>query len=92
MTSIIAQQTKHIRDDIAGIVEDEQKPESFGDLIKCSLERAGAHKTPNEIMMEANEMLVPVLGAFVTDDALHLLLLLDSERAILTTAPIPSAS
>ena len=28
-----------------------------------------------------------LLGAFVTNDALHLLLLLDSERAILTTAP-----
>ncbi len=44
MANIIAQQSKHIRDDIAGLVEDEQKPGSFGDLIKCSLELIGAHK------------------------------------------------
>ena len=43
MANIIAQQPKHIRDDIAGLVEDEQKPGSFGDLIKRSVELAGAH-------------------------------------------------
>lgn len=43
MVNIIAQQPKHIRDDIAGLVEDEQKPGSFGDLIKRSVELAGTH-------------------------------------------------
>jgi len=43
MANIIAQQPKHIRDDIAGLVEEEQKPGSFGDLIKRSVELAGAH-------------------------------------------------
>ena len=42
MANIIAQQPKHIRDDIAGLVEEEQKPGSFGDLIKRSVELAGA--------------------------------------------------
>ena len=43
MTNIIAQQPKYIRDVIASLVEDEQKPGSFGDLIKRSVELAGAH-------------------------------------------------
>jgi len=43
MVNIIAQQPKHIRDDIAGLAEEEQKPGSFGDLIKRSVELAGAH-------------------------------------------------
>jgi len=44
MANIIAQQPKHIRDDIAGLVEDEQKLGSFGDLIKRSVELTCAHK------------------------------------------------
>jgi hypothetical protein len=44
MANIIAQQPKYIRDDIASLVKDEQKPGSFGDLIKRSVELAGAHK------------------------------------------------
>lgn len=43
MANIIAQQPRYIRDDIASLVEDEQKPGSFGDLIKRSVELAGAH-------------------------------------------------
>ena len=43
MANIIAQQPKYIRDDIASLVEDEQKPGSFGDLIKRSVELAGVH-------------------------------------------------
>lgn len=43
MANIIAQQPKHIRDDIAGLAEEEQKPGSFGDLIKRSVELADAH-------------------------------------------------
>lgn len=34
MANIIAQQPKYIRDDIASLVEEEQRPGSFGDLIK----------------------------------------------------------
>ena len=44
MANIIARQPRYIRDDIAGLVEEEQRPGSFGDLIKCSLKLAGAHK------------------------------------------------
>jgi hypothetical protein len=43
MANIIAQQPKYIRDDIASLVEAEQKPGSFGDLIKRSVELAAAH-------------------------------------------------
>lgn len=43
MENIIVQQPKCIWDDIASLVEDEQKPGSFGDLIKRSVELAGAH-------------------------------------------------
>ena len=43
MANIIAQQPKYLRDDIVGLVKDEQKPGSFGDLIKRSVELAGAH-------------------------------------------------
>lgn len=44
MANIIAQQPKYIRDDIAGLVEDEQKPGSFGDLIKRSVELTATHE------------------------------------------------
>ena len=44
MANVIAHQPEYIRDDIASLVEDEQKPGSFGDLIKRSVELAGAHK------------------------------------------------
>ena len=44
MANIIAQQPRYIRDDIASLVEEEQRPGSFGDLIKRSVELAGAHK------------------------------------------------
>lgn len=44
MANIIAQQPEYIRDDIAGLVEEEQKPGTFGDLIKRSVELAAAHK------------------------------------------------
>jgi len=33
-----------IRDDIAGLVEEEQKLGSFGDLIKLSVELTATHK------------------------------------------------
>ena len=38
MANIIAQQPKYIRDDIVSLVEEEQRPGSFGDLIKRSVE------------------------------------------------------
>ena len=44
MANIIAQQPKYIRDNIASLVEEEQRPGSFGDLIKRSVELAVAHK------------------------------------------------
>ncbi|MDE2310528.1 MAG: hypothetical protein KGL01_06830 [Betaproteobacteria bacterium] len=44
MANIIGQQSKYIRDDIAGLVEEEQKPGSFGDLIKRSVELTETHK------------------------------------------------
>ena len=44
MANIIAQQPRYIRDDIASLVEDEQKPGSFGDLIKRSVELTATHK------------------------------------------------
>ncbi|MFZ1548706.1 MAG: hypothetical protein WAT12_16710 [Candidatus Nitrotoga sp.] len=44
MANIIAQQPKYIRDVIASLVEGAHKPGSFGDLIKRSVELAGAHK------------------------------------------------
>jgi len=44
MASIIAQQPKCLRDDIAALVKDVQKPGSFGDLIKRSLGLAETHK------------------------------------------------
>ena len=44
MANIIAQQPKYIRDDIASLVEEEQRPGSFGDLIKCSVELTETHK------------------------------------------------
>lgn len=44
MANIIAQQPKYIRDDIAGLVEEEQRPGSFGDLIKRSIELTATHK------------------------------------------------
>ena len=54
MANIIAQQPEYIRDDIASLVEDEQKPGSFGDLIKRSVELAAAHNEfqgPNVVSM-----------------------------------------
>ena len=44
IANIIAQQPKYIRDDIASLVEKEQKPGSFGDLIKRSVGLTEAHK------------------------------------------------
>lgn len=44
MANIIAQQPEYIRDDIASLVEKEQKPGSFGDLIKHSVGLTEAHK------------------------------------------------
>ena len=44
MANIIAQQPKYIRDDIASLVEEEQRPGSFGDLIKRSVELTETHK------------------------------------------------
>ena len=44
MANIIAQQPKYIRDDIASLVEEEQRPGSFGDLIKHSVELTATHK------------------------------------------------
>lgn len=44
MANIIAQQPKYIRDDIANLVKDEQKPGSFGELIKRSVEVTGSHQ------------------------------------------------
>ena len=43
MANIIAQQPKHIRNDIAGLVEEEQRPGSFGDLtfISSDISNAG---------------------------------------------------
>jgi len=44
MANIIAQQPKYIRDDIASLVEEEQKLGSFGELIKRSVELTETHK------------------------------------------------
>ncbi|OGT16931.1 MAG: hypothetical protein A2342_06830 [Gallionellales bacterium RIFOXYB12_FULL_54_9] len=44
IANIIAQQPKYIRDDIANLVEKEQKSGSFGDLIKRSIGLTEAHK------------------------------------------------
>ncbi len=44
IANIIAQQPECIRDDIASFVEKEQKPGSFGDLIKRSVGLTEAHK------------------------------------------------
>jgi hypothetical protein len=44
IANIITQQPKYIRDDIASLVEKEQKPGSFGDLIKRSVGLTEAHK------------------------------------------------
>ena len=44
LANVIGQSPKYIRDDIASLVEGEQIPGSFGDLIKRSVELAGAHK------------------------------------------------
>ena len=44
MANIIAQQPRYIRDDIASLVEEEQRPGSFGDLIKRSVELTATHK------------------------------------------------
>ena len=44
MANIIAQQPRYIRDDIASLVEEEQRPGSFGDLIKRSVELTETHK------------------------------------------------
>ena len=44
MANIIAQQPKYIRDDIVSLVEEEQRPGSFGDLIKRSVEMTETHR------------------------------------------------
>jgi len=44
MANIIARQPRYIRDDIASLVEEEQRPGSFGDLIKRSVELTATHK------------------------------------------------
>lgn len=44
IANLIAQQPEYIRDDIASLVEKEQKPGSFGDLIRRSVGLREAHK------------------------------------------------
>ncbi|MDP2759260.1 MAG: hypothetical protein Q8O64_02475 [Sideroxyarcus sp.] len=44
LANVIAQCPKYIRDDIAHLVEGEQLPGSFGELIKRSVEMTAAHK------------------------------------------------
>lgn len=44
IANLIAQQPEYLRDDIASLVEKEQKPGSFGDLIKCSVGLTETHK------------------------------------------------
>jgi len=44
LANVIGQSPKYIRDDIANLVEREQIPGSFGDLIKRSVEMTVAHK------------------------------------------------
>ena len=44
IANIIAQQPEYIRDDIARLVEKEQKSGSFGDLIKRSVGLTEAHQ------------------------------------------------
>lgn len=44
LANIIGQSPKYVRDDIASLVEGEQIPGSFGDLIKRSVEMTAAHK------------------------------------------------
>ncbi len=44
LANIIGQSPKYVRDDFASLVEGEQIPGSFGDLIKRSVEMTAAHK------------------------------------------------
>lgn len=44
LANVIGHSPKNVRDDIASLVEGEQIPGSFGDLIKRSVEMTAAHK------------------------------------------------
>lgn len=44
LANVIGQSPKYVRDDIASLVEGEQIPGSFGDLIKRSVEMTVSHK------------------------------------------------
>lgn len=44
LANIIGQLSNYVRDDIARLVEGEQIPGSFGDLIKRSYDMTAAHK------------------------------------------------
>ncbi len=44
LANVIGQSPKYIREDIAVLLEGEQIPGSFGDLIKRSVEMTTAHK------------------------------------------------
>ncbi|MBA4382254.1 MAG: hypothetical protein C0406_06780 [Sideroxydans sp.] len=44
LARIIGHSPKYVRDDIASLVEGEQIPGSFGDLIRRSVEMTVAHK------------------------------------------------
>jgi len=44
LANVIGQSPKYIRDDIASLVDGEQLPGSFGELIKRSVEISSAHK------------------------------------------------
>ena len=59
IANIIAQQPKYIRDDIANLVEKEQKPGSFGDLIKRSVgltEAYQAYQGSNVVSMIGRQL------------------------------------
>lgn len=44
LANVIGQFSNYVREDIASLVEGEQIPGSFGDLIKRSVEMTAAHK------------------------------------------------
>lgn len=44
LANILGHSSNFVRDDIASLVEGEQIPGSFGDLIKRSVEMTAAHK------------------------------------------------
>jgi len=65
LANVIGQFSNYVREDIASLVEGEQIPGSFGDLIKRSVEMTAAHELFNKPMHPYTQGLMASFPALV---------------------------